>query len=68
LLILVPLLILVALLVLPLADVLFHGIRGPVDLLVVLVVGLALGEFRCLVDPLISLFRMLLDVVLRLLF
>jgi hypothetical protein len=65
-LVLVPLLVLVALLVLPLADVLFRGVHRSVDLLVVLVVGLALGELRRLVDPLAGLFRVLLDVVLRL--
>jgi hypothetical protein len=57
----------VALLVLALPDVLFGGFRGAVDLLIVLMAGLALAELSCFVDPLVGLLRMLLDVILGLL-
>jgi hypothetical protein len=71
-LVLAALLVLVALvallvLILVLADVLFRGVHSTIDLLVVLMVGLALGETRRFVDPLVGLVWMLLDVVLRLL-
>src|SRR5690348_9381414 len=62
-----PLLILVALLVLALADVLFRGVDSMVDLLVVLMVGVALGDPRYFVDSLVGLLRVLLGVGLRLL-
>src|SRR4051794_6779889 len=58
-------LLLVARLVLP--DVLLRGVSGKVDLLVVLMVGVALGESRYFVDPLAGLLRVLLGVGLRLL-
>jgi len=58
-------LLLVARLVLP--DVLLRGVSGTVDLLVVLMVGVALGESRYFVDPLVGLLRVLLGVGLRLL-
>jgi hypothetical protein len=61
------LLVLVALLVLTLADVPFRGIGGTVDLLVVLMVGLAVGDPRYFVDSLAGLLRVLLDVGFRLL-
>ena len=64
---LLVLVVLVALLVLVLSQVLFRGVHSTIDLLVVLMVGLALGETRRFVDPLVGLVRMLLDVVLRLL-
>src|SRR5689334_25053008 len=60
-------LILVALPVLAPADVPLRGVDGTVDLLVVLMVGVALGEPRHLVDPLVGLLRVLLGVGLRLL-
>jgi hypothetical protein len=50
-----------------LANVLFRGVDGAVDLVVVLMVGLASGEVRYLVNPLVSLLRMLLGVGFRLL-
>ena len=57
----------VALPVLLLADVPLRGIDGTVDLLVVLMVGVALGEPRYFVDPLVGLLRVLLGVCPRLL-
>ena len=67
LLVLATLSLLLVALVMVLADVLFRGVHRPVDLLVVLMVGLAIGEFPYFIDPLIGLIRMLLDVGLRLL-
>ena len=70
-LVLVALLVLVTLLVAlvtALTNVLFCGVYSPVDLFVVLMVGLALGEFPCFIDRLVGLLWMLLDVGLRLLF
>jgi hypothetical protein len=61
-------LVLVALVPLPvltLADVLFRGVHSTVDLLVVLMVGLALGESGCFVDRLVGLLRMFLGKGLR---
>src|SRR5438477_173786 len=58
---------LVALLVLALAEMLLCRIDGTIDLLVVLVVGLALGELRHFVDPFVGLLRVLLGVCPRLL-
>jgi NAD-binding of NADP-dependent 3-hydroxyisobutyrate dehydrogenase len=60
-------LVLVALLLLTLADVLFRGVDSTVDLLVVLMVSVALGELRYFVDPFVGLLRVLLGVGLRLL-
>ena len=60
-------LVLVAVLVLTPADALFRGVDSTVDLLVVLMVGVALGEPRYFVDPLFGLFWVLLGVGLRLL-
>ena len=57
----------VALLVLLLADVPLRGVDGTVDLLVMLMVGVALGERRYFVDPLAGLLRVLLGIGLRLL-
>jgi hypothetical protein len=58
-------LVLVALPILALADVPLRGLDGTVDLLVVLMVGVALGEPRYFVDPLVGLLRVLLGVGLR---
>jgi hypothetical protein len=60
-------LVLVALPVLALAAVPFRGVDGTVDLLIVLMVGVALGEPRYFVDLLAGLLRVLLGVGLRLL-
>src|SRR5690242_12159462 len=60
-------LILVALPVLAPTDVPLRGVDGTVDLLVVLMVGVALAEPRHFVDPLVGLLRVLLGVGLRLL-
>jgi len=60
-------LVLVALLVLVLADVLLRGVHGTVDLLVVLMVGVALRDPRYFVDSLAGLLRRLLGVGPRLL-
>src|SRR5579863_6181033 len=60
-------LLLAALLVLVLAEVLLRGVDSTVDLLVVLMVGVALGEPRYFVDPLVGLLRVLLGVGPRLL-
>ena len=46
-----PLLVLGALLVLALADVLLCGVDSTVDLVVVLMVGVALGDSRYFIDP-----------------
>jgi hypothetical protein len=48
-------LVLVALPILALADVPLRGLDGTVDLLVVLMVGVALGEPRYFVDPAVRL-------------
>lgn len=50
------------------ADVLLRGVHSTVNLLIVLMVGVAFGEPRYLVDPLVGLLRMLLSVGLCLLF
>ena len=60
-------LVLAALPILALANVSLRGIDGTVDLLVVLMVGVALGGPRYFVDPLVGLLRVLLGVGLRLL-
>jgi len=60
-------LVLVALPVLALAGVPLRGVDGTVDLLVVLMVGVALGEPCYFVDPPVGLLRVLLGVGLRLL-
>jgi hypothetical protein len=60
-------LVLVPLLVLALASALLRGIYSTVNLLIVLMVGVALGEPRYFVDPLIGLLRVLLGVGSRLL-
>jgi hypothetical protein len=43
------------------------GVDSTVDLLVVLMVGVALSDSRCFIDPLLGLLRVLLSVGLRLL-
>lgn len=60
-------LVLVARPVLALAGVPLRGVDGTVDLLVVLMVGVVLGEPRYFVDSLVGLLRVLLGVGLRLL-
>jgi len=59
-------LVLVALLVLILAEVLLRGGHCPVDLFIVLMMGVTLGEPRYFVDPLVGLLQVLLGVGLRL--
>ena len=66
-LVLVLLVLVLLVLILVLAEVLFSGVHSTIDLLIVLMVGLALGETRRFAEPLVGLVRMLLDVVLRLL-
>jgi len=60
-------LVLVALPILALANMPLRGIDSTVDLLVVLMVSVALGDPRYFVDPLVGLLRVLLGVGLRLL-
>jgi len=59
-------LVLVALLVLILAEVLLRGGHCPVDLFIVLMMDVTLGEPRYFVDPLVGLLQVLLGVGLRL--
>jgi hypothetical protein len=59
-------LVLVALLVLILAEVLLRGGHCPVDLFIVLMMDVTLGEPRYIVDPLAGLLQVLLGVGLRL--
>jgi hypothetical protein len=58
---------LTALLIMALAGLLFRGVHGTVDVLVVLVVGVMLGDIGYLVDFLVGLLRMLFNKVLCLL-